>query len=113
MELANEEMLHIMSMDPGAYVGYSEYVNQWYVHLNLMEGDEWSSSSIPTHSNTPSGAIHVAFEYLKGIQTSKDKPAARIIRDRATSDGENTYFRWNGVCFANVPGPLRLAQSNA
>jgi len=112
MEQVETEMLHIMSMDPGAYVGYSDFIHMWYVHTNLMEGEDGFSSSIPTHANTPNGAVHMCFEALKNIQTSKESPRASIIKDRLTSDGENTYYRWNGVCFAVVSLPARLASSS-
>ena len=62
MEEVDEEMLHIMSMDPGAYVGFSDYSKSWYVHLNLGEKLEGGSCSIPTHAPTPAGAVHTAFD---------------------------------------------------
>ena len=55
MEEVDEEMLHILSMDPHAYVGFSDYSKSWYVHLNLGEKLEFGSCSIPTHAPTPSG----------------------------------------------------------
>ena len=104
MEEVDEEMLHILSMDPGAYVGFSDYAKSWYVHLNLGEKLEGGSCSIPTHAPTPAGAVHTAFDALVSVD--------KIVKSRTTSDGEDTLYRWNGVCFAVVP-VLRKAQSNA
>jgi hypothetical protein len=95
MEQVDEEMLHILSMDPGAYVGFSHYTKTWYVHTVLAEKLEGGSASIQTHADTPAGAVDRAFCSLGKIDT--------IMKDGYTSESESVYYRWNGVCFAVVP----------
>lgn len=104
MEQLDREMLHIMSMDSGAWLGYSDYVHLWYVHTSLMvtEGRGFLTS-VPSHAQTPELAVHACFEHLKAVQTSKEAPGAAVVKDGYTSDDASTHFRWNGVCFAVVP----------
>jgi hypothetical protein len=103
MDQLDVEMLHIMSMDPGAYVGFSDYSKSWYVHLNLGEKLEGGSCSIPTHAPTPAGAVHTAFDALVSVD--------KIVKRRTTDEEEYTLYRWNGACFAVVP-VSRDAQSD-
>lgn len=106
MEQLDREMLHIMSMDPKAYVGYSEFVHLWYFHTDLEIGGNGILSSVGgCHGNTPEDAVHGAFETLKSVKPSQKVPDAVIVKDGHGCK----HFRWNGACFAEIPLPFELS----
>jgi len=114
MEQLDREMLHILSMDSRAHVGYSEYVHLWYVHLNLEKGGDGILRSVGgSHANTPEDAVHGCFEALKEIQPTKEEPWAVIVKDAYESGGKRKHYRWNGACFAEVPATSELASSES
>jgi hypothetical protein len=107
VERVDSEMLHILSMDSKAYVGYSEFVHLWYVHTRLEEGGDGVLCSIGSHSNTPDASVHECFMRLQAIQPTQAKPDAVIVKEASSITGERTHYRWNGACFGVVPQPYR------
>ena len=96
MNLIDEQMLMIKSIDRDAHLNFSEYTKKWYVVSRIEEKDDCLLTGLTEHADTPEHAVNQFLVMLQNI----DK-AHYLVAD---SYGDNRrMYRWNGVAFAEVP----------
>lgn len=91
-------MLTIMSLDAGAYLGFSEFNGQWFVRARLWIGDGFFLSLPTVHHEDPGIAVVAYLERLKAIREPE-----YIALERAGSPRRE--YRWNGAAFVDVTRP--------
>ena len=97
----NEMALHLAAIAPaGVTLKFSESTGRWFASARIEISDGVILSSICEHRYDPSDAVEGFFAVLVAVQ-DPDHWLVTDSSDRAL----RRHWRWNGVCFANIPLP--------
>lgn len=101
---ADQAMLLIVALDPGASVRISDKTGAWFVMADVGVSDGQTVTSVCEHTDSPDTAILAYLERLMEVTDSKHWLLAKPY-------GERRHYRWNGATFAELPMPTPLERS--
>lgn len=78
-------------------IEWSTYTGQFWINSGLYEGDGVMLAGITEHRSTPEQTLVAFFDRLRDVA----EPNFIVTND--TDRDKRKHWRWNGVCFQEVP----------